>query len=66
MKVNESSGDERPMKPITDEIIGVTRDDIMNPEGVDYYERRTHICIENLRSVCIQLDSYFHIVINSV
>ena len=66
MKVNESSGDEKPMKPITDEIIGVTRDDIMNPEGVDYYGRRTHICIENLRSVCIQLDSYFHIVINSV
>jgi len=66
MKVNRSSGDDKPKELITNEIIGVVRDDIMNPEGVDYYGRRTHICIENLRRVCIQEDSYFHIVIKSV
>ena len=39
-KVNESSGDEKPKELSTDKIIGVIRDDIMNPEGE--FQRHHH------------------------
>ena len=36
-------------------------DTIMNPQGLNYYGERTHICIDNLRNVCIKTNSYFRL-----
>ena len=47
IEANEKNGAKKPKEHINDVI--------MNPQGEDYYGRRSHICIDNLRHVCIRL-----------
>ena len=38
---------------IIDAVVEAVEDAIMNSQGVNFYGERTHICIDNLRHVCI-------------
>ena len=53
---------EFPDFPNSEEIIAAVveavDDAIMNHQGVNYYGQRSHICIDNLRHVCIDTNSY--------